>query len=296
MWRLRPTLDYEGRIYRPPSEARSIILQATVGCSHNKCIFCESFMDKSYRLKDMAVVEADIEKAAALFPEIDKVFIADGDALRMPMRRWERILSLIAEKLPAVKRVGAYSTGTAVRKKSDEDLNRLKEKGLGILYLGVESGDDKTLSYIRKDSNSQELLDAGRRIMGAGIALSVTILLGIAPPGSEKDHPTNTGRLLTAMDPDFVGVLSVMVCEGTELSALVERGLHRVPDAMGYLSELRLMLENTHMSHGLFMSNHASNYLPLRIKMPGEREGALALLADALGDKVSLRPEERRML
>lgn len=296
MWRLSPTLDYEGRIYRPPSEARSIILQATVGCSHNACIFCESFLDKRYRLKEWAVVEEDVEKAARLFPDNDKLFIADGDALAMPMKRWRILLPLIARKLPNVKRIGVYATGKNVRKKSDADLAWLKANGLGIIYLGVESGDDETLSYIGKDSTSQELIEAGQRIKAAGIALSVTILLGIAPAGRSRDHAINTGRLLTAMDPDFVGVLSVMVCRGTKLAGLVASGAHTVPDSRGYLAELKLMLEHTRMRHGLFMSNHASNHLPLRVNMPYGREEAIALLGEALSDRVALRPEKYRGL
>lgn len=296
MWRLRPTLDYEGRIYRPPSEARSIILQATVGCSHNKCIFCESFMEKSYRLKEWETVAADIEKAAFLFPDIEKLFVADGDALQMPMKRWKKLLPLIREKLPNVKRVGAYATGRSIRKKSDEDLKWLKENGLGIIYLGVESGDDTTLEYIKKDSGPEQLIEAGKRVKEAGMALSVTILLGIAPPGGSERHAEATGRLLTAMDPDFVGVLSVMVCEGTELFDLVAGGRHVIPDAMGYLAELKLMLENTRMTHGLFMSNHASNHLPLKIEMPDGRLRALAVLNEALSEQIPLKPEYRRML
>lgn len=296
MWRFKPTLDYEGRIYRPPSEAGSIILQATVGCSHNKCIFCESFMEKSYRLKEWETVETDLEKAATLFPHITKLFIADGDALQMPMVRWRKILPLIKEKLPGVERVGVYATGRSIRKKTDADLEWLKENGLGIIYLGVESGDDNTLEYIGKDSNSAELLEAGRRVKAAGIALSVTILLGIAPPGRSAGHAEATGTLLTAMDPDFVGVLSVMVCEGTKLSDLVTGGKHHIPDAMGYLAELRLMLANTYMTHGLFMSNHASNHLPLKVRMPEDRLRALEILNEALSDQIPLKPESRRML
>lgn len=296
MWRMAPTLDYEGRIYRPPSEARSIILQATVGCSHNRCNFCESFLEKRYRLKEWETVRGDIEKASRYFPDNPKLFVADGDALVMPMKRWQKLLPLIREKLPKVQRVGVYATGKSVRKKSDADLRWLKENGLGIVYLGVESGDDETLEYIGKESTAAQLVEAGKRIMAAGMELSVTILLGIAPPGRESEHAVNTGKLLTAMDPDYVGVLSVIVCEGTELQRKVDAGLHKVPDTFGYLSELKLMLENTDMTHGFFMSNHASNYLPLRIRMPHERADALRLLEDALSNRVALRPEAARGL
>lgn len=296
MWRPQPELDYEGSIYRPPSEAASIILQVTIGCSHNLCTFCESYKDKKYRLKDFAVVERDIETAALLYPRVTKLFVADGDALVMPMVRWRRLLALVREKLPSVERVGVYATARSIRKKSDEDLRWLRENGMGIIYLGIESGDAETLRYIRKDSTPEEVVEAGRRVKAAGIALSVTVLLGIAPGDAGFRHAENTGKLLSLIDPDFVGVLSVMVCEGTELYDMVRAGSHKVPDARGYLAELRVLLENTELTQGFFMSNHASNHLPLRIRMPGEKAGALRLLSDALEDKVGLRPESRRFL
>lgn len=291
-----PELDYEGDIYRPPSEADSIILQATLGCSHNACTFCVSYKEKSYRLKDWTVVEADIGKASRLYPHVPRLFVADGDALAMPMVRWRKLLALIKEKLPAVVRVGAYATAKSIRKKSDEDLAWLRANGLTILYLGLESGDAETLRYVKKDSGPEEMIAAAQRAKAAGFKLSVTVLLGIAPPGREMDHAKNTGVVLSAIDPNYVGVLSVIVCEGTELYDLVKKGSHKVPDIMGYLGELKVMLENTNMTRGLFMSNHASNYLPLKVRMPEEREEALSLLSAALENRVDLRPEHRRFL
>ncbi|PLX38899.1 MAG: radical SAM protein [Deltaproteobacteria bacterium] len=296
MWFLGETLDYEGQIVRPPSEANSIILQATVGCSHNRCTFCVTYLAKRFRLKEQETVENDIKKAAKLYPEVTRLFVADGDALIMPMERWEWLLGLIKEHLPAVKRVSAYATGKSVRKKSDEELARLKELGLGILYLGVESGDDPTLEYIKKDSTAAELVEAGQRIKKAGIKVSITILLGIAPPGREMEHAVNTGKLITAMDPDYVGCLSVMVCEGTELEELVRSGKHHIPDAAGYMRELKGILENTRMSRGLFMSNHASNHLPLKVRMPGGREAAIEMIERGLRGEARLRPEGYRAL
>ncbi|WP_245693404.1 radical SAM protein [Deferrisoma camini] len=291
------TLDYVGPIYRPPSEARSIILQATVGCAHNRCTFCVSYKTKGrFRIKDRAVIEADLDKAARLYPGVKRLFVADGDALIMPMREWRWLLPAIRENLPWVERVGAYTTARAVRKKTDEDLRWLRENGLGILYLGLESGDDETLRYVKKDSDSAQMIEAARRIRRAGILLSVTVLLGIAPPGRSLEHARETGRVLTAMDPEYVGALSVIVCEGTELAGQVARGEHHVPSPPELLEELREMLAATHMTHGLFMANHASNYLPLKVRMPGEKEEALALLDAARSGLVPLRPEEHRAL
>lgn len=290
------TLDYEGAIYRPPSEARSIILQATVGCAHNRCSFCVSYKDKQFRIKDRATIEADLQKGARLYPKVSRLFIADGDALIMPMNEWRWLMPAIIEYLPWVERVGVYATGLAVRKKTSQDLKWLRDNGLGIIYLGVESGDPQTLAYVRKDSTAEQLLEAGHRVKTAGIELSVTVLLGIAPSGRSLDHGRQTGRLLTAMAPDYIGALSAMVCAGTELEERVNRGEHKVPTPMGLLKELREMLAHTELSQGLFMANHASNYLPLKVVMPQGKAEAMALLEAAIGGEVNLRPESSRAL
>lgn len=295
MWNLA-SMDYEGAIYRPPSEARSIILQATVGCAHNRCIFCTSFREKRFRIKDRATVEADLRKAARLYPGVKRLFVADGDALVMPMREWRWLLPAIGEYLPWVERVGVYATGFAIRKKTPEDLKWLSDNRLGIIYLGVESGDPQTLTYVRKDSTPEQLIEAGRKVKAAGIGLSVTVLLGIAPSGRSRDHARQTGLLLTAMDPDYVGALSVIVCAGTELEERVKRGEHEVPAPTELLAELREMLAHTELSNGMFMANHASNYLPLKVEMPRGKAEALALLDAAIKGEVNLRPEAYRAL
>ncbi len=297
MWTPCDGLDYVGQIYRPPSEARSIILQTTIGCAHNRCTFCPSYKDKPrFRIKDQEVVARDLERAAQLYPGVRRLFVADGDALVMPMDRWQWLLPAIRDRLPQVDRVGVYATARAIRGKSDEDLAWLRDNGLGIVYLGVESGDDETLRYVKKDSLSDQLLEAGRRVKAAGIKLSVTVLLGIAPPGRSLEHGRATGRLLTAMAPDYVGALSVMICDGTELAELVARGDHPVPTPREILAELREMLAHTDLDRGLFMANHASNYVPLKVRMPRDKAAALATLDAALEGAVPLKPEEARLL
>lgn len=295
MWSV-DNLDYEGDIYRPPSEAGSIILQTTVGCAHNRCTFCASYKEKRFRIKDRSTIERDLQKAAQLYPGAERLFVADGDALIMPMQEWRWLLPSIKRHLPWVKRVGVYATGRAIRKKSDKDLRWLHDNGLGIVYLGVESGDPQTLSYIRKDSTADQLVEAGHRARAAGFSVSVTVLLGIAPPGRSLEHGQKTGLLLSAMDPDYVGVLSVIVCPGTELARLVSLGEHRVPTSLELLNELREILAHTDLSKGYFMANHASNYLPLKVAMPLGKAQALARLDSAIQGKVPLRPEFFRAL
>lgn len=289
-------MDYQGAIFRPPSEAGSIILQATVGCSHNRCSFCPSYKEKRFQIKERALVMADLRKAARLYPCVKRLFVADGDALIMPIAHWRWLLPAIKEQLPWIERVGVYATGRAIRKKTDAELAWLRQNGLGIVYLGVESGDDATLACIGKDSSAEQLLTAGRRVKSSGIALSVTVLLGTAPIGRSLEHGRQTGLLLSSMDPDFVGALSVIVSPGTELAELVALGTHQVPGPLDLLRELREMLRGTDLSRGMFMANHASNYLPLKVKMPEEKESALELLDAAINGQVTLRSEAFRAL
>ena len=296
MWTTIDGLDYEGAIYRPPSEARSIILQVTVGCSHNKCTFCTSFKDKRFRIKDQTTVVADLQKAAHLYPTVTRLFLADGDALIMPMSYWHWLMPAIREHLPWVERIGVYATGRAIRKKSMEDLQWLRDYRLGIIYLGVESGDPETLAYVNKESTAEQLIEAGQKMKAAGISLSVTVLLGIAPTGRSIAHSQHTGQLLTDIDPDYVGALSVIMCEDTELDKLVKLGKHRVSTSAEILMELREMLIYTKLSKGMFMANHASNYLPLKVDMPRGKAGAITMLDAAINGRILLRTESLRAL
>lgn len=289
-------LDYEGSIYRPPSEAYSIILQATVGCSHNKCTFCTSFKDKRFKIKDQATIMADLKKASRLYPKNKRLFIADGDALIMPMDHWRWLMPSIREHLPWVERIGVYATGRAIRQKTVEDLQWLRDNRLGIIYLGVESGDSETLAHVKKESTAEQLIEAGQKVKAAGISLSVTVLLGIAPNRRSLAHSRHTGQLLTAMDPDYVGALSVIICEGTELENQVSRGEHQMLSSTEMLMELLEMIKFTELSKGLFMANHASNYLPLKVEMPLGKYRAIAMLEAAINGQVSLRPESLRAL
>ena len=289
--------DYVGYIMRPPSEHDSILIQATIGCSHNKCSFCAAYRDKRlFRIKDESVILKDLAYAQRHCRHMDRVFLMDGDALIIPQKRLVRILEHIREHLPWVRRVGLYANAKSVRMKSDEDLRLLRDLGLGIAYLGVESGDDETLRRISKGADSATLIEQGRRLEAAGIAASITVLLGIAGPERSLEHARATGRVLTAMDPSYVGALSVMVTPGTPLHDEMERGAFQTPGPYDVLRELREMVEHTDLSRGLFMSNHASNYLPLRVSYPEGKQGALQAIDAALAGRINLRPEWYRAL
>jgi radical SAM superfamily enzyme YgiQ (UPF0313 family) len=288
--------DYVGNCIRPPSEAGSILIQATLGCSHNKCDFCGTYQDKRFAIKDREILEQDLEFASKNCRRQNRVFIMDGDALVMPMRHWEWLLGRIREKLPWVERVGAYANSKAVRLKSDEELKRLNELGLGIIYYGLESGHPEVLKRMTKGAGPQTHIEQGQRLKAAGIKVSVTVLLGIGGQQLSLEHARETGRVLSEMDPDYVGALTLMIVPGTPLADRHQRGEFELPDARTMLTELREMIAATDLSDGLFYANHASNYLPIKAHLPDEKQQALELLDSALTGRVGLKPEWMRAL
>jgi radical SAM superfamily enzyme YgiQ (UPF0313 family) len=289
-------MHYEGYCIRPPSEADSILLQVTLGCSHNKCTFCGSYQDKRFRIKDDAIILSDILFAARHMQDEDRLFLMDGDALIIPQRRLMEILERIKEHLPWVKRVGAYANVKGIGMKSPEELKQLRENNLGILYYGVETGDDEIRNGIRKGSTAQTCIEMGRRVREAGIQLSATVLLGIGSRERSLRHARATGEVLSAMDPNFVGALTVMLIPGTPLYQDCVNGQFELPDEHGLLRELREMIAHTHLTRGYFFSNHASNYLPIKAKLPSGKQKALDLIDSALRGEIGLKPEWMRAL
>jgi len=289
-------MHYEGNCIRPPSEAYSILLQVTVGCSHNKCTFCGTYKDKRFRIKDDSIILGDILFAARYMKRQDRVFLMDGDALIIPQKRLMWILDRIREHLPWVRRVGAYANAKSIKMKTPEQLKDLKKNGLGILYLGVETGDEALLKKIRKGSSPQHLINMGRKVREAGIKLSVTVLLGIAGRERSLEHARATGELLSGMDPNYVGALTVMLIPGTPLHEEFQNGAFEIPTEKEFLLELREMIAHTHLSRGLFFSNHASNYLPIKARLPKGKQNALDEIDSALRGDIGLRQEWMRAL
>jgi radical SAM superfamily enzyme YgiQ (UPF0313 family) len=289
-------MHYEGNCIRPPSEAFSILLQVTLGCSHNKCTFCGTYTDKRFQIKDDEIILSDILFASKYMKRQDRVFLMDGDALIIPQKRLMWILDRIREHLPWVKRVGAYANAKSIKMKTAEDLVALKENGLRILYLGVESGDAQVLEKVCKGASPQHLINMGRKVREAGIKLSVTVLLGIAGREGSLKHARATGELLTAMDPNYVGALTVMLIPGTPLHDEYLEGKFELPNERELLLELREMIANTNLSRGMFFSNHASNYLPVKARMPSGKQQALELIDSALRGEIGLRQEWMRAL
>jgi radical SAM superfamily enzyme YgiQ (UPF0313 family) len=287
-------MHYEGNCIRPPPEAFSILLQVTVGCSHNRCTFCGAYKDERFRIKEDDIILSDILYASKYMKGQDQVFLMDGDALIIPQKRLIWILATIQEHLPWVKRVGAYANTKSIRMKSLQELTELREKRLGMLYLGVETGEDEIRKKVKKGSLSRECLEMGKRVKDAGIELTTTVLLGIAGKEKSLDHARLTGELLSAIDPNYVSALTVILIPGTPLWEEHERSDFEMPDEQGLLMEMREMIASTNLSCGLFSSHHASNYLPIRAWLPKEKQEVLNLIDAALRGEVGLRPEWMR--
>ena len=290
-------MRYEGIVIRPPSEAGSLILQATLGCSHNRCTFCPTYKTKRFRIRTLQQIKDDLSSAKG-YQRVRRVFLADGDALIVPQRMLVPIMEEIREAFPDLERVGVYGNAKSILKKGPGELRELKEMGLGIVYLGLESGDPEVLTEIRKGVGIDAMIEAARRVKDAGVKLSVTVLLGIAGRIGGARHAEATGAVLSRMDPDYIGALTLMLVPGTPLHGVYERGEFSLPDTMGLLEELWVMLSHIQVTECLFTSNHASNYLPLRIRLPHEKQEALALIRHILErDRTDLlRPEYLRGL
>ena len=290
-------MHYEGEhIIRPPSEANSIILQVTVGCSHNRCTFCGTYKAERFRLKDEATVAADLAFASRYCKRQSRVFLADGDVLILPQHRLRALLTAIRAELPWVNRVSLYANARAIRAKSVEELQELKALGLDRVYLGLESGHDPTLAAISKGADSQAMIAAGQRVRQAGLFLSVTALLGIAGEADSLSHAAATGKVLSAMAPNQIGILTLMLLPNTPLFAEEQAGRFRLPDQAGLLRELRVMVEHLDLDRSQLMTNHASNYLPISARLPKDKAAVLAAIDQALAGERALKPEYLRAL
>jgi radical SAM superfamily enzyme YgiQ (UPF0313 family) len=289
-------MKYEGMIFRPPSEADSLILQVTVGCSYNRCTFCGAYQGKRFRIKSFDEIKEDIDEVSSY--RIRRVFLADGDALTIPQKELLEILSYLKSKLKGLERVGVYANAKDILRKDLEEFKALRNLGLEILYLGLESGDPKVLKRIKKNATVDQLIRAGKKVKESGVLLSVTVILGLGGVEGSEAHAVETGKVLSEMDPDYVGALSLMIVPGTPIEKEIETGKLVLPTPFGLIQELEWMIENCHFTNCFFASNHASNYLPLRIQMPEQKEAALKRIREVLRrkDPELLRPEYLRAL
>ncbi len=292
-------MRYEGNIFRPPSEAKSYILQCTVGCSHNKCTFCSYYKDKKYHVRTMSEIIEDIRMASEYYGDLNKVFLADGDALAMDTVDLLEILDILYKTFRSLHHVGIYASPKSILAKNESALEALKSAGLTIAYLGVETGDEELLKNVRKGVTYEEMAEAGKKIRQAGILLSVTVVLGLAGRTPKAvDHAKNTARLLNEINPDYISPITLIVQPRTELYRRMNRGEFEVPEPFEVLDEMRLLLEGLEVQETEFRSNHASNYVPIKGRFPQDKEKILDLINNIIksNDRKYLRPDYIRGL
>ncbi len=292
-------MDYDMPLYRPPSEGRSLIFQITLGCSWNRCLFCAMYKTKRYKVRPWEEIEKDIIEMAWLQPHARKIFLADGDVLSVDTEFLIRVLDLINEKFPQLERISSYAGPTNLMAKSLDELRAFHERGLDILYLGIETGNDELLKKICKGATGSEIIDGCRKAIDAGLRMSTIILLGLGGVEGSYAHAKDSARVVNAIDPQFLACLTLMLGPYAEIyEKKLMGGNFKMIDKKQTLVELRWFVEDLDLSNCRFGTEHASNYLPLNGDLPGDKEKILNLIDKALGNDHSrlLRPEWARGL
>lgn len=284
-------------IYRPPSEARSYLLQVTVGCSHNKCTFCSMFKAKKFHVRPMEDILDDIDMARKYYRYVNKIFLCDGDALCLSTSKLLTILDRIAEVFPECERVGVYGSPKDVLRKRDDELETLKEHGMDIIYIGAESGSDRVLEQVNKGATREEIITAVKRIEAAGIMASVTFISGLGGRPLWREHAVETGTMISEMGATYVGLLTLLLEPGAPLRDDVMEGRFELLSAEEVIAETLLMMKNINVDKKcVFRSNHASNYVSLRGDLPDDKGRMIAILERAMEDTGLLKDERFRAL
>lgn len=290
-------MRYEGNIFRPPSEAYSLLVQVTIGCTHNKCTFCSMYKDKKFRVRDLDEVIQDLRWAKEHYRRVERIFLCDGDALALSNNRLMPILEFISDNFPECERVSVYGRAKDALKKTDEEMRQLYEAGIKMVYLGAESGSEKVLKDINKGETRQELIDGVKKIEASGMKASVTFISGLAGKDGWEDHAIKTGTMISEMQPSYVGLLTLMVEPGVPMADDIQSGKLKLLSAEEVMAETLLMLQNTNVQKDcVFRSNHASNYVSLRGTLPADREKMMALLRKAMKNHDMFKDERFRAL
>jgi len=293
-------MQYIEPLYRPPSEARSLILQVTNGCSWNKCTFCEMYTQpqKSFNLKPAAAIDAELAEVAASSVPVRRIFLADGDAMTLSVRRLQQILTSIKQHLPDVQRVASYCLPRNLKNKTSAELSMLRELGLSLFYVGCESGDDLVLDRVCKGETFDSSIDALLKIKQAGSKSSVMILNGMGGTKYSEQHAINSARLMNAAQPDYLSTLVVSFPTGDTRYQQGFKGEFTPLDQPGLFNEMRLLLGELELKQTIFRSDHASNYLILRGTLGRDKQKLLDLVDTAIQDPgaAELREEWQRGL
>lgn len=289
-------MRYTGQVIRPPSEANSYLLQITHGCSWNKCTFCPAYLDKPYKVRPFTEIAEDIRMARVAFPEVRRVFLCDGDALTLSMNRLLPILDLLNETFPELRRIGIYFNARDILSKSEAEIQQLVQRKLIIGYIGLESGSDRVLKRVCKGATAQEMIAAVLKAQQNGMKISVIGLLGLGGIDLSEEHATETAAAVSAMRPRYFSLLTLMIVKGTPLYKDLKSGTFILPDEKGLLREMRTIIRDIETEKTIFRTNHASNYLPLEGILSRDAKKLAAIIDQALGGKIPIKPESFRGL
>ena len=289
-------MRYKGKVYRPPSEAYSLIVQVTYGCSHNRCAFCDMYDDKHFAMRPMAEIREDFELARRVYKRVDRVFLADGDALMRKTADLIEILGLIYGLFPECERVSCYASPASLQVKSEDELRMLRARGLQMVYMGLESGCDAVLTRMQKGHDAAAIVAAGQKARRCGFALSVTAISGLGSVALWRQHAADTAKAVSAIKPEYLGLLTLMVEHGTPLESWVKNGEFTLLSPLEVLKETELFLQQVDSEGTVFRANHASNYLTLKGTLNGDREALLGQIGAALAGRRDLKPEFLRAL
>ena len=290
-------MRYIGDIYRPPSEAYSLLVQVTIGCSHNKCTFCNMYKAKQFKVRKPEEVLEDLAWARSHYNRVERIFLCDGDALCLANHKLLVILDYIKEHFPECERVTTYGRATDALRKTDEELRELKAHGLEMVYLGAESGSQKILERINKGETREELIEGVQRLEKAGLKTSVTFISGLAGPEAWEEHAIQTGKMIAEMNASYVSLLTLMLQPPAPLLDDYKEGRFKLLTPEEVLAETCLMLQYARPSKScVFRSNHASNYVSLRGNLPEDNETMIKSLKRCMEDRGLLKDERFRML
>lgn len=276
-------MRYEGTIYRPPSEAYSLLIQATVGCPHNKCTFCSMYKNSRFHIRPVTEIKEDLKAARDYYGQyIESVFFPDGNTIIMKTDQLADIFNYTHELFPELQRITIYGSARFVNKKSQAELIRLKAAGLSRIHMGMESGDDVTLQKIKKGTTSAEIIEAGLKLKAAGIQTSEYYLVGIAGRERWREHAENSARVLSAISPDFIRLRTFAPEPGTPILDEIEAGTFAYLSPHEALREVRVLIENLNCDHSMVLSDHITNYWNINGQIPRDRIKMLAEIDKAL--------------
>ncbi len=288
-------MKYEGTLYRPPSEARSLIIQVTIGCAHNKCTFCNMYREKKFRVRTREEIMKDLDECCAYYgPGIRRVFFADGDALIVKTELLLELLAYVREKFPYCERIAAYGTARDVLGKSEEELKALAAAGLELIYLGAESGDDRVLEHIQKNVTAAEIIAAGQKLKRCGLKTSVTLISGLGGRAGIREHAIKSAELISGMNPEYASFLTLRLYEGTQMNEEVKRGEMELITPDEIVEEMELFLTHVDSPGTVFRTNHASNYIVLAGTLNEDIPAMLAELEEAKAEQDYRMEEWRR--